>query len=495
MPDPLEELRKNILTLQPVGADGFEGLMAAVLGDLTKRSFALANAGSQHGKDGQSALDSAAVVFEAKRYDGPVPKDKVYSKIFEIGADKTSTTELYILAATCPIPAQQIITLRDGAQKCSMALIVLAWPENGLAELAVLLAMTPDVSAKFIAKHTSVSETELAGQLAAVQAHPQFQPRSDELLAVLQQPSIAPAFALQDNIAWLSKAFSDQRRARAVFGQALSPEDTSISGTIDRTDLRATVASKVFGKPDGAVIGILGADGNGKSWIFAQAWSHQSGRPLTVVIVPNDINDPASPEYCQDLLISKLLTQTGETRKIEAKERWLRHFERWENETDRPSHRAYVRALKEAVRAVRRAEENDTLSPEDRLANADDTLKRNAAAAQAWRPYRGALRPDPRNEGSFVNPVDPVEWFSVDRLPGHGYEKWVSTMAGVCLTLGLLFTFVGLSAALFKVGDAVSNTNELRSAISEILRISSAKFITSMAGIVAYMIWTVVARL
>ncbi len=67
-------------------------------------------------------------------------------------------------------------------------------------------------------------------------------------------------------------------------------------------------------------------------------------------------------------------------------------------------------------------------------------------------------------------------------------------MAGVCLTLGLLFTFVGLSAALFKVGDAGTNTNELRSAISEILRISSAKFITSMAGIVAYIIWTVVAR-
>ena len=54
--------------------DGFEGLMAAVLSDLTKRSFALASAGSQHGKDGQSALDGGTIVFEAKRYDDASPE-------------------------------------------------------------------------------------------------------------------------------------------------------------------------------------------------------------------------------------------------------------------------------------------------------------------------------------------------------------------------------------------------------------------------------------
>lgn len=334
MSNLIEDFRENIRKLKPDGDDGFEGLMAAVLGDLTKRSFALASAGSQHGRDGQSAPDGGTVVFEAKRYDDTVPKDKIYTKILEIAADKTSTTELYILAATSPISAQHITTLKGSTERLAMALLVLAWPETGLAQLAALLAMTPDVSAKFIAKHTSVIESELASQLAAVQAHPQFQARSDELLAALQQPSIAPAFALKDNVAWLSAAFSDKARARSVFGQALSPADASISGTIERTDLRTKVANMVFAKPDGAVIAILGADGNGKSWIFAQAWSHQPNRPLTVVIVPDDIDAQPSPEYCQDLLISKLLTQTGEIRKSEARERWLRHFERWQNNTD-----------------------------------------------------------------------------------------------------------------------------------------------------------------
>lgn len=99
MSNSIEDFRQNILKLRPDGKDGFEGLMAAVLGDLTKRSFALASAGSQHGRDGQSALDSGTIVFEAKRYDDKIPKDKIYTKILEIAADKTSTTELYILAA------------------------------------------------------------------------------------------------------------------------------------------------------------------------------------------------------------------------------------------------------------------------------------------------------------------------------------------------------------------------------------------------------------
>jgi hypothetical protein len=223
MSGAIEDFRQNIRKLKPDGYDGFEGLMAAVLSDLTKRSFALASAGSQHGRDGQSILDGGTIVFEAKRYDDAVPKDKIFTKIFEIAADKTSTTQLYILAATSPISVQHITTFEEGARRLGITPMVLNWPETGLADLAALLAMTPEVSAKFIAKHTPIKEVEIANQLLAVRAHALFQSRAEELFAILQQPSIAPAFALKDNIAWLSEAFSNKKRARSVFGQALSP--------------------------------------------------------------------------------------------------------------------------------------------------------------------------------------------------------------------------------------------------------------------------------
>jgi len=341
MPDLIKDLRQNIRKLKPDGGDGFEGLVAAVLADLTKRSFALASAGSQYGKDGQSALDGGEILFEAKRYDGTVPKDKVYTKIFEIGS-RTSGTELYVLAATSPISAQHVSTLNERTRELGVALLVLAWPESGLAELATLLAMAPAVSANFIASHTAISESELINQFSAVQAHPQFRDRSDELLAYLRQPSIAPAFAKNDNAMWLSEAFSDKNQARRVFGQALSPSDKSLSGIVDRVGLRNNLAKKIFAKPDDAVVAILGSDGNGKSWIFAQTWLHQLNPPLTIVIVPDDIKSPPSYEYCQDLLVSKLLTQTGDTLKAESRERWLKHFERWRNNPNLTSPRIVV---------------------------------------------------------------------------------------------------------------------------------------------------------
>jgi hypothetical protein len=38
----IDDLRATVRKLEPTGPDGFEGLMAAVLTDLTKRTFALA---------------------------------------------------------------------------------------------------------------------------------------------------------------------------------------------------------------------------------------------------------------------------------------------------------------------------------------------------------------------------------------------------------------------------------------------------------------------
>ena len=157
-------------------------------------------------------------------------------------------------------------------------------------------------------------------------------------------------------------------------------------------------------------------------------------------------------------------------------------------------HRLFRKALAAGISAAKSAAADATHTPADRIALIDRTMRGNAVLEESWFPYRSALKPDPLREGQFLNPVDPYGWFALEKLPGRGYEKWASTLAGVSLTVGLLFTFIGLSAALFKVGQAGSNTAELRQAIADILSISSAKFITSMAGIITYIGWTLVAR-
>lgn len=51
-------------------------------------------------------------------------------------------------------------------------------------------------------------------------------------------------------------------------------------------------------------------------------------------MVPDDINGQPSPEYCQDLLISKILTQTKQTPTQKSKELWLNIFQYWESLPD-----------------------------------------------------------------------------------------------------------------------------------------------------------------
>jgi hypothetical protein len=338
----IDDLRTTVRKLNATGPDGFEGLIAVVLTELTKRTFALASSGSQRGKDGQSAFDGGAIVFEGKLYEDAVPKDQILSKIAEIAVDEEGQTELWILGSTGPVSAQHLNTARKAGRKIGLEVKVLAWPETGLSEFAALLAMAPAVSADFLSGKTGTPEADVAAQIEAVQNHPQFAARSAELLADLSQPSLAPAYALTDNIAWLSNAFGSKRRARSVFGQPLSPEDGSIPGILDRKGLRTGLAAAVFSKPDGSVAAILGADGNGKSWLFAQAWTHQTPRPLTIIIMPDDVNTPFAIESLQELLITKLLAQTGETRSEASVARWRNHFARWRRLKDADAPRLVV---------------------------------------------------------------------------------------------------------------------------------------------------------
>lgn len=328
MMNPFDALREIVRKLKPIGPHGFEGLMAAVLTDLTKRTFALASSGSQYGKDGASAFDGV-IAFEGKLYDAAVPQDQVLSKIAQIVGDPEGNTELWILGSTGPVSSQHIKLAQSVGKRFGVTVQILAWPTTGLPDFAALLAMTPKVSAAFIAANTDANESEILAQFQIVCDHTQFVDRATELQLFLGQPSMAPAYALENNIAWLSDAFSSAHRARAEFGQALCPQDPGNSEILDRKTLRAQLIESIFGKLDGSVIAILGADGNGKSWAFAQAWAAHPLKPLTVVIVPEDVPSAIARESLVDLLIKKLLTQTGEVTSDESIGRWRKHFERW----------------------------------------------------------------------------------------------------------------------------------------------------------------------
>jgi hypothetical protein len=154
------------------------------------------------------------------------------------------------------------------------------------------------------------------------------------------------------------------------------------------------------------------------------------------------------------------------------------------------SHLKFISRLRSGAKSVRQAFIDPSWSAADRLNSASSALDNNTVLGQAWFQYRATIREHPKHKDAFVNLVDPRAWFAPERLPGVGYEKWAGTFAGIFLTIGLLFTFVELSAPLLRP----SNAEPLRDTINGILNVSSEKFITLIAGIMFFVLWTLIAR-
>ena len=157
-----------------------------------------------------------------------------------------------------------------------------------------------------------------------------------------------------------------------------------------------------------------------------------------------------------------------------------------------PAEWRFVGRLKRLARSIHAARRTEG-SQEAHFAAVDGVFADSDLARQ-WGRYRSSVE---FMDGKAESYADPAAFFSVLYLPGHGYAKWAGTLGGVFLTIGLFFTFVGLSAALLQMGGeghGALDPAQLKLAVEGILAVSSVKFITSIAGILAYIFWSLVAR-
>src|SRR3546814_13643961 len=88
----LRRLKAALLALPESGENGFEGLIATLLGSVTQVSFRLATSGTQDGQDGRGDGPMGAVSFEAKLYRTKLTKAVVNrSEERRVGKESVST--------------------------------------------------------------------------------------------------------------------------------------------------------------------------------------------------------------------------------------------------------------------------------------------------------------------------------------------------------------------------------------------------------------------
>lgn len=329
--DALTDLRETLTDLAPTGEDGFEGLLAVVLGKITGQEFRLAGSGSQHGKDGEAITSLSHLTFEGKLYTGDIPRNEVLSKATEI-IGGTQIPDAWILGATVVVKPQILGPLQSAFERNAISMIVLDWPETvAIPPLACACALADSAAKDFLTQNIQ-DKKKIKKALKAIETI-----RANENLATsaailkreLEEPTLGAPIALKRNRLWLSEAFSDRKLARQVFGQALAPMAQPTLTTHSRPQLEATLEKAAFGAPHPRIVALVGDEGCGKSWLFAKGWSQRAEQPLTVVIPASDLKEVAAYGEIEGYLIDRLIGQTGDSIADFKRNRWRRRFEQW----------------------------------------------------------------------------------------------------------------------------------------------------------------------
>ncbi len=127
-----------------------------------------------------------------------------------------------------------------------------------------------------------------------------------------------------------------------------------------------------------------------------------------------------------------------------------------------------------------------------------EPFKQSRLIGHAWREFDETLvKPVPGEQPVIRNTVRPQSFLNIgmarERLFGL---KMLAGIPGYFVAVGLLLTFTGIVLALYKAGEASSgqDVSVMQAAMTELLQIASFKFATSIAGLGASLILSIVFK-
>lgn len=321
---PLENLRNQLLGLAAAGPNGFEGLVATALADLTGLTFRLAKSGSQFGRDASTPRARFAIAMEAKRYTESLRLEDIAGKIWIASNALAPDVDMWALCATSEMGDGVLQKLEEMLEEKGITLLMLDWTEAPLPRLAVLLAATQLSVIQWFTNHTSKEIAEaIDAELNTLQADNNFIPACDQLIRDASASYCGLAALRKINQDWSNRVFSNRINSKAAFGQYLTVLDERYP-VISRCQLNTALSEAVN---ESSCVVILGPEGSGKSWLVANWWAACDDKPILVMggAWMADRIDSRNPL----LTLAGLLATQSADGTSEPSNRWLRRLKRW----------------------------------------------------------------------------------------------------------------------------------------------------------------------
>ncbi len=148
-------------------------------------------------------------------------------------------------------------------------------------------------------------------------------------------------------------------------------------------------------------------------------------------------------------------------------------------------------ALARAIDLVDRGE--GAVAFRQRFPSVFEALAEDPVLGEAWRSYAATLTPVPGNERTLGSARPPDSVFDDTLFARVGINlRLYQAVPNILVGLGLLFTFLGLVAALHFASGGVTaaDIREAQAALRELLGAATFKFVTSIAGLAASIIFS-----
>lgn len=325
----LQVIKSSLLSLKATGANGFEGLLRIVLTTLTGTPFRLSASGLQGGVDGDAAISSDHVCFEAKLYSGEIKRNEVLTKLADLARKDAAADRLWILGATTEINTQLARAVEEDGDKNAISTLILDWTFAPLPLLAVAVVSADDKAIDFIfsnfdarTNQNKLSASDLKSAFLSISSHPEFENLLQRLKLNFNVSKLALKRAVDLNTEWRKKTFGSTRHARERLGQGLAVLQDKTFPSM-RDELRGQILDELNACKE---VILLGDEGRGKSWLSAQLCADAAGLGL---FVSAEQLEGVAVDGLDEFLIDLLIKQTGEVAHDTIKLRWRHRLQAW----------------------------------------------------------------------------------------------------------------------------------------------------------------------